>query len=110
LEYTNLVDRYFAHMRERNPTAWRIFLRTMQRSSYRMAVNCPVSPPFMRCTSSSSPQCRRLPLAAVIAGAHGVATEIEARLPDGTVRRTANFFHFNGEGLIERLSVYARGR
>jgi hypothetical protein len=47
---------------------------------------------------------------AVIAGARGVATEIEARLPDGTVRRTANFFHFNSEGLIERLSVYARSR
>jgi len=45
---------------------------------------------------------------AVIAGAHGIATEIEARLPDGTVRRTANFFHLNSEGLIERRSVYAR--
>jgi hypothetical protein len=46
---------------------------------------------------------------AVIAAAHGVATEIEARLPNGTIRRTANFFHFNDEGLIQRLSVYARG-
>jgi len=35
LEYTNLVDRYFAHMRERNPDGLAIFLRTMQRSSYR---------------------------------------------------------------------------
>lgn len=56
-------------------------------------------------TTSPSPT----PLA-VIAGAQGVATEIEARLPDGTVRRTANFFHFNTERLIQRLSVYARGR
>jgi ketosteroid isomerase-like protein len=45
---------------------------------------------------------------AVIAAAHGVATEIEARLPNGTIRRTANFFHFNDDGLIKRLSVYAR--
>ncbi len=39
---------------------------------------------------------------AVIAG--------EARLPDGTVRRTANFFHFNGQGRIERLSICSRSR
>ena len=46
---------------------------------------------------------------AVIAAEHGIATEIEARLPNGTIRRTANFFHFNEDGLIKRLSVYARG-
>lgn len=46
---------------------------------------------------------------AVITGAHGIATEIEAHLPNGTVRRTANFFHLNAHGLIRRLSVYARG-
>jgi hypothetical protein len=45
---------------------------------------------------------------AVIAGTQAVATEIEARLPDGTVRRTANFFNFDDAGLITRLSVYAR--
>jgi hypothetical protein len=46
---------------------------------------------------------------AVIAGVQAVATEIEARLPNGTVRRTANFFHLNSEGQIQRLSIYARG-
>jgi hypothetical protein len=45
----------------------------------------------------------------VIAGVDAVATEIEARLPDGSVRRTANFFHLNREGRIQRLSIYARG-
>lgn len=45
---------------------------------------------------------------AMIAGAQGVATEIEAQLPNGTVRRTANFFHLDSAGLIKRLSVYAR--
>jgi ketosteroid isomerase-like protein len=46
---------------------------------------------------------------ATIAGAPGAATEIEARLPDGSVRRTANFFHLDGQGRIVRLSIYKRG-
>jgi ketosteroid isomerase-like protein len=46
---------------------------------------------------------------ATIAGASGAATEIEARLPDGTVRRTANFFHLDSQGRIVRVSVYKRG-
>lgn len=45
---------------------------------------------------------------AVIAGAQNVAAEIEAHLPNGTVRRTANFFHLNSAGLIQRMNIYAR--
>lgn len=45
---------------------------------------------------------------AMIAGEKAVAVEIEARLPDGTVRNTANFFHLNDQGRIERLTVYWR--
>lgn len=37
------------------------------------------------------------------------AAEIEAKLPDGTVRRTANFFHCDERGKITQLSVYRRG-
>ncbi len=48
------------------------------------------------------------PLAS-IAGASSIAVEIEARLPDGTVRRTANFYYLNASGRIQRLSVYMRG-
>jgi ketosteroid isomerase-like protein len=48
------------------------------------------------------------PLAS-IAGASSIAVEIEARLADGTVRRTANFYYLNAAGRIERLSVYMRG-
>ena len=48
------------------------------------------------------------PLAS-IAGASSIAVEIEARLPDGTVRRTANFYYLNAAGRIQRLSVYMRG-
>lgn len=48
------------------------------------------------------------PLAS-IAEASSIAVEIEARLPDGTVRRTANFYYLNPAGRIQRLSVYMRG-
>jgi hypothetical protein len=44
-----------------------------------------------------------------IAGERAVAVEIEAKLPDGSVRRTANFFYVNDAGRIQRLSVYMRG-
>jgi len=47
------------------------------------------------------------PLAS-IADTRSIAVEIEARLPDGTVRRTANFYYLNAAGRIQRLSVYMR--
>jgi hypothetical protein len=47
------------------------------------------------------------PIVSVV-GPRSVATEIEGRLADGTVRKTANFFHLNDAGLIQRLSVYTR--
>jgi ketosteroid isomerase-like protein len=46
---------------------------------------------------------------ATVAAAQAVAVEIEARLPDGSSRRTANFFHLGAEGRIARLSIYKRG-
>jgi uncharacterized protein (TIGR02246 family) len=45
---------------------------------------------------------------AMIVGDAAVAVEIEARMPDGTSRRTANFYHLNSQGRIQRLSVYMR--
>ena len=46
---------------------------------------------------------------AMVVGTQAIAVEIETRLADGSVRRTANFFHLDAGGLIKRLSVYARG-
>lgn len=46
---------------------------------------------------------------AMISSDTAIAVEIEARLADGTVRHTANFYHLDRNGLIERLSVYMRG-
>lgn len=45
---------------------------------------------------------------AIVAGKSEIAVEIEARLPDGTVRNTANFYHLSDNGKIARLSVYMR--
>jgi hypothetical protein len=44
-----------------------------------------------------------------IVGESAVAVEIETRLPDGSRRRTANFFHLNDAGRIQRLNVYWQG-
>ena len=44
-----------------------------------------------------------------IVGAHEIAVEIKAKLVDGSVRSTANFFYLNEAGRIQRLSVYAQG-
>jgi len=111
LENTNLADRYFAHMRERNLEGLaKLFAKDatfILPDGRELSGLAAIREMYTKLFAAMPPSPTPL---AVIAGAHGVATEIEARLPDGTVRRTANFFHFNGEGLIERLSVYARSR
>jgi 3-hydroxyisobutyrate dehydrogenase-like beta-hydroxyacid dehydrogenase len=43
------------------------------------------------------------------AGPEGIAVEIEARLPDGSVRQTTNHYRFDETGRIRSLGVYARG-
>ena len=44
----------------------------------------------------------------IVAGDNAVAAELEIRLPNGDIRRTANFFSLDAQGLIKRLSIYAR--
>ncbi|PLK26196.1 NAD(P)-binding domain-containing protein [Novosphingobium sp. TH158] len=39
----------------------------------------------------------------------GIAAEIEARLPDGSVRQTTNHYRFDAAGKIASLKIYARG-
>lgn len=43
-----------------------------------------------------------------IVGEDAIAVEIEATLPDGTVRHTTNHYQLNSDGLIQRLSVYVK--
>ena len=45
---------------------------------------------------------------AMILGNDAVAVEIDAQMPDGTSRRTANFYYLNSQGRIQRLSIYMR--
>jgi len=45
---------------------------------------------------------------AMVEGEGAVAVEIEARLPDGSVRHTANFYRLDAQGRIARLGVYMR--
>jgi uncharacterized protein (TIGR02246 family) len=45
---------------------------------------------------------------ATVVGESSIAVEIEAALPDGTKRRTANFYYLNNAGRIQRLGVYMR--
>ena len=43
-----------------------------------------------------------------IIGAEGIAVEIEAQLPDGSVRNTTNHYRFDESGKIRSLTVYMR--
>ncbi len=43
---------------------------------------------------------------AMVVGDAAIAVEIEAQMPDGNSRRTANFYHLDNQGRIQRLSVY----
>ena len=45
----------------------------------------------------------------IVAGKNGIAVEIDVGLPDGRALRMADFFELDGEGLIQRLSVYRQG-
>lgn len=41
-----------------------------------------------------------------IAGEHGIAVEVEVRLPTGEVKRVASLFHLNKAGRIQKLNIY----
>jgi hypothetical protein len=107
---TDLSDRYFAHMRSRDIdglaslfTEQAVMILPDGREVAGLAA---LRGMYQHIFAAGAPSPTPL---ATIAGASGVATEIEARLPDGTVRHTANFFHLDAQGRIARLSVYKRG-
>ena len=104
-----LVERYFANIRNHELDALIAFFAmdaTMTLPDGReFAGVAAIRTMYSGLFAAQSPSPRPV---AVIAGIHGAAAEIEVRLPNGTVRRTANFFHLDSAGLIERLSIYAR--
>jgi ketosteroid isomerase-like protein len=105
-----LVDRYFANIRNKDLDSLIAFFApsaTMTLPDGReLAGVVAIRTMYSSLFAAQSPSPRPI---TVIAGEHGVAAEIEATLPNGTVRRTANFFHLESDGKIKRLSIYARG-
>lgn len=54
-------------------------------------------------------QSRPCPSPGPVTGSGGYwAVEVETQLPDGRKRNTANFFHLNEAGLIQRMHSYSR--
>jgi hypothetical protein len=105
-----LAERYFAHMRSRDLdglaslfTAEAVVALPDGREVAGLAA---IRGMYQHIWGAGAPS--PTPLAS-IAGPDGVATEIEARLPDGSSRRTANFFYLGADGRIVRLSIYKRG-
>jgi ketosteroid isomerase-like protein len=105
-----LVDRYFASIRSQDLDGLIAFYAegaTLTLPDGReLAGVAAIRAMYSSLFAAQAPSPRPI---AVIAGEHGVAAEIEATLPNGTVRRTANFFHLESDGRIKRLNIYARG-
>jgi len=107
---TELVDRYFTHMRARDldglATLFAEDAVAVLPDGKEVAGLASIRGMYQHIFSAGAPSPTPL---ATIAGPTGAATEIEAKLPDGVVRRTANFFHLGPDGRIVRLSIYKRG-
>ena len=105
----DVAERYFAAIRTRNIEDLMslyahdaIFILPNGRESHGVgAIRATHQSVFDAASPMPEPQ-------AMIVGQDAVAVEIEARMPDGTSRRTANFYHLNPQGQIQRLSVYMR--
>ena len=106
----DLVERYFAHMRGRDLDGLSSLFTEDAVAVFpdgrEVAGLSSIRGMYQHIFGAGAPT--PTPLATIV-GAHGAATEIEAQLPDGSIRRTANFFHLDAEGRIVRLSVYKRG-
>jgi ketosteroid isomerase-like protein len=107
---TDLADRYFANVRARDIDAWLALFA--EDATYvlpdgrRFCGLAAIREFQLGVFTAGAP----FPTAgAKVVGETSIAVEIEARLPDGTVRQTANFFHLNAAGQIQRLSIYRRG-
>lgn len=107
---SDLAERYFAHMRDRDLEGLTSIFdedAVVILPDGREVTGLPaIRGMYQHIWGAGAPSPTPL---ATVAGPDGVAVEIEAKLPDGSVRRTANFFHIGAEGRIARLSIYKRG-
>lgn len=105
-----LADRYFAHMHGRDLDGLAALFTeeavVVLPDGREVAGLTAIRGMYQHIWSAGAPSPAPL---ATIAARNGVAVEIEASLPDGSSRRTANFFHTGPDGRIVRLSIYKRG-
>lgn len=107
---TSLAETYFAHMRARDVDGLEALFAEgaviILPDGREVAGHAAIRGMYQHIFSSGAPTPELL---VSIPGPAGIATEIEARLPDGGRRRTGNFFHLGADGRIIRLSIYRRG-
>jgi hypothetical protein len=89
--------------------AWLLYMRKMLASLYPTAASSTALMRFEKCIGAFLRRAAQAPLRWRALLTLAQLVEIEARLPDDTVRRTANFYYLNTAGRIQRLSVYMRG-
>lgn len=106
----DLIDRYFAGMRNRDVDALlalftedaTFILPDGREFEGREAISEMYRLLFANSRPNPSPR-------PGIVGTDCIATEVETELPDGSKRYTANFFHFSEDGLLRRVHSYRRG-
>jgi ketosteroid isomerase-like protein len=107
---TQLAERYFTHIRERNlPGMLALFAdnaRCVMPDGRSFEGEAAVRAWFTNlfATQTLSPK-----ILGSVASQSGIAVEVENQLPDGSTRNTANFFYLDSSGRIEHLRVYRRG-
>lgn len=104
------VDAYFAAVRAKDLDAWMgLFTEdaTYALPNGKVFEGKPAIRPFQEMVFGSGSPFPN-PGARFI-GAEGIAVEVEAQLPDGSVRQTTNHYRFDDSGKIRSLTVYARG-
>ncbi len=109
MNHRELAERYFSHVKQRDLDA----LCALYGASAELALPDgrqlngiqTIREMYHELFAAQSPA--PTPLAFVI-GDKTMAVELEIRLPNGETRKTANFFALDANGLIERLTIYAR--
>lgn len=104
------VERYFGHVRDRDleglSTLFAEEAVVILPDGRELVGLAAIRGMYQQLFGSGAPS--PTPLGTIL-GEGAAATEIEARLPDGSIRRTANFFRFDAEGRVIGMNVYRRG-
>jgi 3-hydroxyisobutyrate dehydrogenase len=104
------VDAYFAAVRAKDIDAWMALF--VEDADYKLPngkafKGKPAIREFQQMVFGSGSPVPHL--GARFIGSEGIAVEVEAHLPDGSVRQTTNHYRFDESGKVASLTVYARG-